>query len=84
MVFCSDMAGANMKGLVNIYGSNILTRFKGCEFHYGQSIKNNMKGMEASLRAYELLQWTTLKAYDQTKKQLELLSAANPDAKTHG
>ena len=37
----SDMATANFNGLVHIYGEDVLTKIKGFEFHYKQSINRH-------------------------------------------
>ena len=38
---CTDMAGANMNGLQKVFGDNVLTRIKTCEFQRKQ--KQNSK-----------------------------------------
>ena len=39
--WCTDMAGANMKGLQKVFGDDVLTRIKTCEFHFKES-RNKM------------------------------------------
>lgn len=39
--FCTDMTGANMNGLKNVFGEDVLTRIKSCEFHFKES-RNRM------------------------------------------
>ena len=39
--WCTDMAGANMNGLQKVFGDNVLTRIKTCEFHFKES-RNKM------------------------------------------
>ena len=42
--WCTDMAGANMNGLLRVFGDDVLTRIKSCEFHFKESKKQNSKG----------------------------------------
>ena len=35
--WCTDMAGANMNGLQKVFGDDVLTRIKSCEFHFKES-----------------------------------------------
>lgn len=39
--WCTDMAGANMNGLLRVFGDDVLTRIKTCEFHFKES-RNKM------------------------------------------
>ena len=39
--WCTDMAGANMNGLRKVFGEDVLTRIKSCEFHFKES-RNRM------------------------------------------
>ena len=39
--WCTDMAGANMNGLQRVFGDDVLTHIKTCEFHFKES-KNKM------------------------------------------
>lgn len=45
--WCTDMAGANMNGLVNVYGEEVLQRIKSCEFHF----KENLNKMARKLKS---------------------------------
>lgn len=36
--WCTDMAGANMNGLRQVFGDEALSRIKSCEFHFKESI----------------------------------------------
>jgi len=42
----SDMATANFNGLQLIYGEEVLTKIKGCEFHFRQSINRHSSKCE--------------------------------------
>lgn len=35
--WCTDMAGANMNGLQKVFGDDVQTRIKSCEFHFKES-----------------------------------------------
>ena len=35
--WCTDMAGANMNGLLRVFGDDVLTHIKTCEFHFKES-----------------------------------------------
>ena len=39
--WCTDMAGANMNGLQKVFGDDVLSRIKTCEFHFKES-RNKM------------------------------------------
>ena len=36
--WCTDMAGANMNGLLRVLGDDVLTRIKSCEFYFKESM----------------------------------------------
>ena len=39
--FITDEAGANIAGLVNVFGDTVKERLKGCEFHFLQSVQRH-------------------------------------------
>ena len=39
--WCTDMAGANMNGLRQIFDDDALSRIKSCEFHFKESVNKN-------------------------------------------
>ena len=41
--FCSDMAGANFSGLTTVFGEDVLSKAKGCKFHFKQSVNKQMR-----------------------------------------
>ena len=38
-----DMTTANFRGLSIVYGEDVLTKVKSCEFHFKQSVKRKVK-----------------------------------------
>ena len=41
--WCTDMAAANMNGLRDVYGYDVISKVKGCEFRYSQSVEKHSK-----------------------------------------
>ena len=39
----TDLATSNFTGLIQIYGEDVIEQFKGCEFHYKQSVEKRVK-----------------------------------------
>ena len=69
--WCTDMAHSNFSGLMQIYGEDVLERIKGCEFHFKDSINQQVRGLddnEASIfksMANELLCSSTTESYQK-------------------
>ena len=64
----TDMAKPNFSGLSIVYGEDVLTKVKGCEFHFKQSVERkvktlNIKGEEFRNLALGLLITSTPEAY---------------------
>ena len=56
--WCTDMAGANMNGLQQVFGKDALSRIKSCKFHFKESINKMARklGQEAGETFKELYQ----------------------------
>ena len=75
--WCTDMAGANMNGLQQVFGEDALSRIKSCEFHFKDSINKMARklGQEAGETFKELCQnlltCSLKETYLEVKKSLE-------------
>ena len=75
--WCTDMAGANMNGLQQVFGEDALSRIKSCEFHFKDSINKMARklGQEAGETFKELCQnlltCSLKKTYLEVKQLLE-------------
>ena len=50
------MAAANMNGLRGVYGYDVISKVKGCEFHYSQSVeKHSKKFQEHDINMFKVL-----------------------------
>ena len=72
----SDMATSNFNGLECIYGEDVMTKIKGCEFHYRQSINRhcNTVGNDSEKfknMATEMLVASTPEAYEAAYKTMK-------------
>ena len=73
--WCTGMAAANMKGLRDVYGYDIISQVKGCEFHYSQSVeKHSQKFQEHDINMFKVLANKLL-----TSKKREAYNAAFDD-----
>ena len=77
-----DMAKANFSGLSIVYGEDVLTKVKGCEFHFKQSAERkvktlNNKGEEFRNVALGLLITSTPEAYSHALRLLKTFSPNN-------
>ena len=83
--WCTDMAGANLAGLCNVYGDTAKYRIKSCEFHFKdhRNKKANKLDPESSEEFKELceqlLDSVTENQYDIVKKQLDSFISANDE-----
>ena len=83
--WCTDMAGANMNGLQQVFGEDSLSRMKSCEFHFKDSINKMARklGQEAGETFKELCQnllTCSLKVtYLKVKKSLEEFTNENSE-----
>ena len=76
----TDMATANFSGLSIVYGEEVLTKVKGCEFHIKQSVERkvktlNTKGEEFRNLALRLLILSTPEAYSHALRLLKTFSS---------
>ena len=75
--WCTDMAGANMNGLQQVFGEDALSRIKSCEFHFKDSINKMARklGQEAGETFKELCQnlltCSLKETYLEVKQSLE-------------
>ena len=73
--WCTDMAAANMNGLRDVYGYDVISNLKGCEFHYSQSVeKHSKKFQEHDINTFKVLANKTL-----TSETREAYNAAFDD-----
>lgn len=82
---CTDMAGANLAGIVNVFGVDAKKRIKSCEFHF-KDLRNKKaqrldidSAKEFKTLCDELLRSTTVAAYEAAKRQLDTFIAADSD-----
>ena len=83
--WCTDMAGANLAGLVNVFGVDAKKRIKSCEFHF-KDLRNKKaqrldidSAKEFKTLCDELLRSTTVAVYEAAKRQLDTFIAADLD-----
>ena len=75
--WCTDMAGANMNGLQKVFGEDVLSRIKTCEFHFKESRKkmakklNDDDGKVFKGLCDQMLASSLEATYLNTKKSLE-------------
>ena len=79
------MATANFSGLSIVYGEDVLTKVKGCEFHFKQSAERkvktlNNKGQEFRNVALGLLIASTPEAYSHALRLLKTFSSNNAES----
>lgn len=82
----TDMASANFNGLCTIYGEDVLSKIKGCEFHYKQAVERKVKtlgenGEQFKTLALGLLNATTPEAYEHALKALQSFANDHPNIK---
>ena len=81
----TDIATANFSSLSIVYGENVLTKVKGCEFHFKQSVERrvktlNAKGEEFRNVAIRLLIASTPEAYSHALRLLKTFSSNNAES----
>ncbi|PFX19115.1 hypothetical protein AWC38_SpisGene16499 [Stylophora pistillata] len=75
--WCTDMAGANMNGLRQVFGDDAMSRIKSCEFHFKKSVNKMARrlGQEAGETFKKLCQSLLIcnlkETYLEAKKSLE-------------
>ena len=81
--WCTDMAGANLAGVVNVFGNHAKTQIKSCEFHF-KDLRNKKaqrldeeSAEEFKSLCNELLRSTTVAGYEAAKQQLDTFIAAD-------
>ena len=70
--------GSNFNGLQSVYGEDVLSKIKGCEFHFKDSINRRVrilheKGQKFKELATELLYAMTPESYKNAKKMSKFL-----------
>ena len=78
----TDIATANFSSLSIVYGENVLTKVKGCEFHFKQSVERkvktlNTKGEEFRNLALRPFIASTPEAYSHALRLLKQFSSNN-------
>ena len=75
--FITDEAGANIAGLVSVFGDDVKERLKGCEFHFLQSVQRHTVHLESrkskrkfKKMANELRTMSSPLQYEQTFRNL--------------
>ena len=81
----TDMATANFSGFSIVYGEDVLTKVKGCEFHFKQSVERkvktlNTKGEEFRNLALRLLIASTPEAYSHALRMSKQFSSNNAES----
>ena len=85
--WCTDMAGANMNGLGKVFGEDVLTRIKSCEFHFKESRNRTAKKLnDADGELFkeicnEMLESSLEEAYQSAKRNLEQFIEEAPERK---
>jgi hypothetical protein len=75
--WCTDMAGANMAGLINVFGEDCKQRIKSCEFHFKDHRNKMSKKLDSESSEIfksicnSLLESTTSSAYDEAKSNMD-------------
>ncbi len=76
--FCTDMAGANFAGITRVFGSEMKSSIKSCEFHFKEQVNkraNRLRDEESSAEFKEisqrLLESTNEQAYNVAKKDMD-------------
>lgn len=83
--WCTDMAGANLAGICNVFGESAKCRIKSCEFHFKdhRNKKANKLDPDSSNEfktlCNELLESETEKQYDNAKGRMDLFISENDD-----
>ena len=81
----TDIAKANFSGLSIVYGEDVLTKVKGCDFHFKQSVERkvktlNTKGEEFRNLALRLLIASTPEAYSHALRMSKQFSSNNAES----
>ena len=81
----TDMATANFSVFSIVYGEDVLTKVKGCEFHFKQSVERRVKtlntmGEEFRKVAIRLLIASTPEAYSHALRLLKQFSSNNAES----
>ena len=84
----TDMASTNCTGLATIYREDIISRAKGCEFHFKQSIERisrtlGQKREEFKSLTLNVLISSTTEAYSHAINILKIFSKDNADDVKH-
>ena len=75
--WCTDMAGANMAGIFNVFGEEVKSRIKSCEFHFKEHRNKMAKKLDSEssevFRSFcnRLLESQTPDAYHEAKTQMD-------------
>ena len=75
--WCTDMAGANMAGIVDVFGDDSKQRIKSCEFHFKDHRNKMSKKLDPESSEVfmtlcnSLLESTTSSAYDDAKCKMD-------------
>ena len=82
--FCTDMAGANLVGIKDVFGAEALKRVKTCEFHFKQNVNKKARrldtesGEEFKSMCEALLQAQTTSEHASVREKLDDFVKAKP------
>ena len=84
----TDMASANFNGLAIVYGEDVRSTVKGCEFHFKQSVERisralGQKREEFKNLALNMLTFSTPEVYSYTIDVLKIFPKDNADNVKH-
>ena len=83
--FCTDMAGANVSAITNVFGNKMKSAIKSCEFHFKEQRNkraNCLRDEEDASKFKDIcerLLSTTETAYNETKKDMDAFIDENDD-----
>ena len=75
--WCTDMAGANLAGIANVFGEESKNRIKSCEFHFKEHRNRMSRKLDPESSdvfrnlCNRLLQSETTDAYDKVKSEMD-------------
>ena len=83
--WCTDMAGASLAGICNVFGNAAKTRIKSCEFHFKDHRNKKASKLDSGssgdfkVLCDQLLESVTEIQYDNIKKQLDLFISSRKE-----
>ena len=87
--WCTDMAGANLAGLCNVFGNVVKTCIKSCEFHFKDHRNKKASKLDSEssedikVLCDQLLESATKTQFENIKQQMDLfISSREQPVKT--